>query len=106
MDDVLSTTAMHDGLPVSGYQKQSDENIALVNRNKRLEEVILRMLDALRHDPNVDLRWLAIGRTGIEQAFMAINRAIFQPQRIDLEEDDPKIYEVAAESRHAEPKVP
>jgi hypothetical protein len=36
---------------------------------------------------NVDQRWLAIGRTHIEEAFMAINRAVFQPQRVKLPED-------------------
>ena len=29
-------------------------------------------------------RWLAIGRTHIEQGFMAINRAIFRPDRVEI----------------------
>jgi hypothetical protein len=32
----------------------------------------------------VDQRWLAIGRTHIEQGFMAINRSIFRPERVKL----------------------
>ena len=32
-------------------------------------------------------QWLAIGRTHLEQAFMAINRAVFQPGRVALPED-------------------
>lgn len=75
----------HAGLPVSGYRPQSSEAVARVNENKSVEEFILRDLDKLKEDPNVDQRWLAIGRTSIEQAFMAINRAIFKPDRIKFE---------------------
>lgn len=33
----------------------------------------------------VDKRWLAISRTQLEQAFMALNRSIFKPQRLEGE---------------------
>ena len=75
--------AEHEGLPVSGYRAQPQEAVDLVNHMKRLEEGILRQLDVMKH-PGIDQRWLAIGRTGIEQAFMAINRSIFQPSRVEL----------------------
>lgn len=77
----------HQPLPVSGYTEQSDSRVEMVNKNKALEERVLRRLDDLR-TLNVDQRWLAIGRTHIEEAFMAINRSIFQPQRSKLPEDD------------------
>lgn len=80
--------AEHKGLPVAGYRAQSDGAVALVNENKRVEEAILRTLDAMRGDGSYDQRWLAIGRTHIEQGFMAINRAVFQPARVRLPEDD------------------
>lgn len=71
------------GLPVAGYKPtQSPEAIAAVNRNKHIEELILRDMDKLKHSDLVDQRWLAISRTAMEEAFMAYNRAIFQPQRI------------------------
>ena len=72
----------HDPLPVAGYTTQSADKIGEVNINKQLEETILKRLDDLKTDASVDQRWLAIGRTGIEQAFMAVNRAIFKPQRV------------------------
>lgn len=75
------------GLPVSGYQAQSQSNINKVNEAKRLEEIVLRQLDALAADPETDKRWLAIARTSIEQGFMAANRAVFKPDRIYLCED-------------------
>lgn len=79
--------AEHTPLPVPGYTAQSAEKVTLVSDNKQIEEVILRTLDDLSKRDDVDKRWLAIGRTSIEQAFMAINRAIFQPQRVSLPGD-------------------
>jgi hypothetical protein len=75
----------HKGLPVEGYKPQSDDKVQLVNNYKRVEEAVLRMLDGLKDSPEIDQRWLAIGRTGLEQAFMAINRSIFKPGRAKLE---------------------
>ena len=70
-------------LPVSGYTTQSDDNVSLVNANKRREEYILRVLDEMATMPEIDKRWLAVGRTHIEQGFMAINRSVFKLKRID-----------------------
>jgi hypothetical protein len=78
---------LHEGLPVAGYKPQSQNNVDLVNANKALEEEILRILDRLR-TMDVDQRWLAIGRTHLEEGFMAVNRSIFQPQRVKLPSDD------------------
>lgn len=72
----------HSGLPVQGYRPQSGEAVALVNLNKQLEEQVLRALDLLAANPEIDGRWLAIGRTAIEQGFMAVNRAVFKPARL------------------------
>lgn len=77
----------HKPLPVEGYRPQSETNVELVNLNKKLEETLLRALDKFQTDSAVDKRWLAIGRTHIEQGFMAINRSIFQPARVKLEGD-------------------
>lgn len=79
---------MKEGLPVHGYQPQSDYKVATVNVNKGLEEEVLRQLDLLAADPEVDKRWLAIGRTSIEQGFMAANRAVFKPGRVKLDMDE------------------
>jgi hypothetical protein len=76
----------HDGLPVPGYKPQGDKAIELVTRNKRLEELVLRALDDLAGEA-VDRRWYSIGRTDIEKGFMAVNRSIFQPERIKLDGD-------------------
>lgn len=77
----------HYPLPVDGYRPQSQQNVDLVNVNKEMEERTLRGLDLLAEFPGVDRRWLAIGRTHIEQGWMAVNRAIFQPARVSLPGD-------------------
>lgn len=80
------------GLPVAGYRPRAPEAIDTVNALKDMEEHVLRLLDEVGEDKALaaDGRWLAIGRTGIEQGFMAANRAIFKPARIAIaEEDDP-----------------
>lgn len=69
-------------LPVQGYTDQSQENVDLVNANKRIEEKVLRQLDLMAGLSDVDKRWLAIARTHIEQGFMAANRAVFKPERL------------------------
>lgn len=75
------------GLPVAGYQAQTQDAVARVNAMKQAEEQVLRLLDALAEREDVDRRWLAIGRTSIDQGFMAANRSIFRPQRVRLEGD-------------------
>lgn len=80
-------TQQHDGLPVPGYRPQSSQNVDIVTRNKHLEEMVLRQLDSLKTLEAVDQRWLAIGRTQLEQAFMAINRSVFKPGRVELPVD-------------------
>ncbi|HBD91808.1 MAG TPA: cyclic nucleotide-binding protein [Gemmobacter sp.] len=76
----------HIGLPVAGYRPQDDDAVSKVNGLKQHEERVLRALDALREDPQIDQRWLAIGRSSIEQGFMAANRAVFKPGRVELAE--------------------
>lgn len=74
----------YSGLPVAGYRPQSSEAVDLVNANKLVEETILRTMDDLAKGGNCDLRWLAIARTQMEQAFMSLNRSIFRPDRVSL----------------------
>jgi hypothetical protein len=72
----------HTGLPVSGYRAQSAEAVALVNSMKATEERLLRVLDGMKGEQEVDQKWLAIGRTQIEIGFMSINRSVFRPDRV------------------------
>lgn len=84
----MSEEKKHDGLPVAGYQKQSQGAVDLVNAFKQDEEEVLRNLDRLQGHDDIDQRWLAIGRTKLEEAFMAINRSVFRPSRATLPGDE------------------
>jgi hypothetical protein len=73
------------GLPVAGYKKtQPPHLIALVNENKVLEEKILRQIDLhAQRGAELDQRSVQMARGLIEDAFMRLNRGVFQPQRLD-----------------------
>lgn len=76
---------------VHGYKPISQLKLDTVNKNKIVEEQSLRLLDSLGNIPDVDKRWLAIGRTHLEQAWMAINRSIFKPDRAQLPNDEQQL---------------
>lgn len=78
----------HKGLPVKGYVDQNSSNVEIVNANKELEERCLRAAEAIRDNPNCDGRMAALAITGIQQSFMWLNRAVFQPSRVSLPEDE------------------
>jgi len=88
----------HKGLPVAGYVSQTDDKVNLVNQNKELEERVLRQIDAMRRDntaheangqkPPYDARMMALAVTNIQEAFMWLNRSVFQPVRIALPDDE------------------
>jgi hypothetical protein len=77
-----------EGLPVKGYKPQSEAAVAEVNVNKQVEERLLRRIEALAAEGSCDPVWLANARTCFEVGFMALNRAILQPGRVQLPEDD------------------
>jgi hypothetical protein len=70
--------------PMRGYRRLPSDTIDLCNEFKIMEESTLRMLDQLAERDDLDKRWLAIGRTRLEEAYMAIVRAIFQPTRLQI----------------------
>jgi len=83
---------MLDPLPVHGYKPQNQDAIDQINRNKEIEEVVLRLCDRMKvgrdeYSP-FDQRWLSIAVTHFEQGFMALNRAISKPGRVKLDVDE------------------
>lgn len=66
---------------IAGYRELNKDEIYYVNRLKQIEGVLLERLDELQADvPEIDHRWLAIGKTHMEQAFMAVIRSITRPE--------------------------
>lgn len=78
----------HQGLPVSGYNPQTADKVAIVNANKALEERCIRAAEAIQRSEGIDARMAALAITGIQQSFMWLNRAVFQPGRVSLPEDE------------------
>lgn len=72
---------------VPGYKPQSEANLKIVKFHKEWEERTMRHLDWLKAQDGIDQRWLAMGRTSLENGFMQVNRAVMQPGRITLPED-------------------
>lgn len=66
---------------ITGYQRQSQQKVDVVNSTKGFENDLGRWLKQLQADvPDVDGRWVSIARTHFQQGFMALNRAVFQPE--------------------------
>lgn len=85
----MADATVNHGLPVKGYLPQTDDKVAIVNANKELEERVLRVLDEMKAgDMQFDQRMVAIARTQIQDGFMWMNRAVFQPSRVTLPEDN------------------
>lgn len=64
---------------VKGYRTLSEGEIALINEGKTLAESVGAFIDKLMADPATDKRWVAIGKTQLQQGFMAAIRGIAQP---------------------------
>ena len=47
-----------------------------------MEDQILKVLDGLSREPGVDQRWLAIGKTDLQKAFMCAKRALYEGKRV------------------------
>lgn len=89
---------------IKGYRDLSQQEIDLINKIKICEAQVLELLPEIgqhlrlqRHgcsyeedtriiDAGPD-RWLSVGRTHIEQGFMALVRAVAQPMPPRLEKD-------------------
>lgn len=69
---------------ITGYRKHDQAAIDAVNHSKDLEnevgEWINRLASGGVDGVTVDPRWLSIAITHLQQGFMAVNRAVFQPE--------------------------
>lgn len=65
--------------PILGYHQLSMREIATINALKETEGFCLKQIAELRDGECHDARWISIGQTHIEQAFMALARSVAQP---------------------------
>lgn len=64
---------------IKGYRELSEAEIELMNRIKGIGEDVGAICDQLSDQAGLDQRWIAIGKTQLQQGFMALVRGIAQP---------------------------
>lgn len=77
---------LHIRKPNPGEPLQSDIKPNLIQALRVTEEKVLQLLDELGGKVDVDPRWISIGRTSLEQGFMAVIRGIERPMRVNVPE--------------------
>ena len=64
---------------ITGYRDLSQTEIDLMNEGKALATQVETYIDKLM-DFDADKRWVAIGRTDAQTAFMALIRSVAKPE--------------------------
>lgn len=75
---------------VKGYKELTQDKVDIVNNNKVSEEYIIRLIEDLmdRTDSmDMDIDALYQANLKFTEAFMWLNRGIFNPGRVELPED-------------------
>jgi hypothetical protein len=65
--------------PITGYRTLTTEEIALIDSINEIGKTIGVLVDQLEAMESTDKRWLAIGKTGLQQGMMAITRSVAKP---------------------------
>jgi len=69
---------------ITGYRDLSEAEIALMNECKAMAVAVGDLCNKISTSPDadilVDMRWHAIGRTQLQQGFMALIRSIARPE--------------------------
>lgn len=66
---------------IKGYRELTQEEINVMNKIKEAGIEVGNIVNLLEHSEHlgVDQRWLSIGRTQLQQGFMALTRAVAKP---------------------------
>lgn len=64
---------------ITGYRDLSQEEIDAMNECKALAEQCGALVAKLQASAHKDQRWLSIGKTHLQEGFMALIRSIAQP---------------------------
>ena len=65
---------------ITGYRDLSQTEIDLMNEVKAKGEELGELVDKLMDTDGLNQRWIAIGRTDLQQGLMALVRGIEQPK--------------------------
>ncbi len=64
---------------IKGYRDLTQDEIDLMNEGKELAERVGFYLASVNMTEGVDKRWVSIGKTHLQQGFMAVIRSIAKP---------------------------
>lgn len=65
---------------IKGYRDLDQNEINAMNQIKLIAEQVGAMVELMESNPDLDQRWVAVGKTQAQQAFMALTRAVAQPE--------------------------
>jgi len=64
---------------IKGYRDLTQEEIDAMNEVKEMGAKVQQLVDKLQANSELDQRWISIGRTQLQQGFMALTRGITKP---------------------------
>lgn len=64
---------------IAGYRQLTPDDTEKINEAKRIGALAGNLIESLTHDTSIDQRWLAIAKTDLQKGFMALVRAVAQP---------------------------
>lgn len=64
---------------ITGYRDLTQDEIDLMNEGKALAVQVGAFVEKLQAHEHTDKRWVAIGRTNAQTAFMALIRSVAKP---------------------------
>jgi hypothetical protein len=64
---------------LDGYRQLSPDEIELANEVKRVASFVGLLVDRLQARQQLDQRWVSVGKTELQQGFMALVRSITRP---------------------------
>lgn len=64
---------------INGYRDLSQNEINMMNKIKFKGQELEVLIDELCKTDNIDLRWVNIGKTNLQQGLMALVRSVAKP---------------------------
>lgn len=64
---------------ITGYRDLTEQEIALMNEVKAMGVKVGELTERMMANDALDGRWTSIGKTNLQQGFMALTRAIAKP---------------------------
>lgn len=64
---------------IKGYRDLTLDQISEINDVKNIGEIINTLVTTLENHPTTDKRWVAIGKTNLQQGMMALVRSVAKP---------------------------